>query len=1439
MTARIRRRGDDRGFTLVEVVISVVLSAILAGVVISILLTSMSVVDRTTEISHDATDAGLVAAFLYRDAQAAGGTDPTTLAEVPGLGVSTSDWGGCSQDGALVVRFAWIDRLDIAREHPMTVTWALTDGGQINRRACQDGAQVDVTLGEHVTAAVAGCLPGPACGTDTTAVQLTVTGSAQPEPTSFTLSATLRVQAAAGDPSGTAAPLVVFEGGGACPEVTLGGGLLHVVGNAIVDGACGAGAISGDLATIIPTGQLSSPDGTRDIYADLVPAAPSCAATTDPAFGASPSAAATVVYTHAVTVSGTVTMAPGRYVFCQGLTIADGAVVAGTDVLIQLVGGGLSVASGARLDLAAPTTGAAANLLITTTGNIRIDGGSRPDVLNGIVHAPNGTVTVGSTTTSVSIGALVADRVVTTGTGRVRIGSPIPTITVEPIELAPAQVGTAYPSVEMIADGGTGPYSWTATGLPTGFSMTSGGILSGTPTAATTATITFTVIDATGQAVVATRSLTIKPAVAISTASLPNGQVSLAYASTTVAGTGGTSPYTFSATGLPTGLSMSSAGVITGTPTAAGSYSVVVTITDSIYATATRTFAVTIRSALSISSPASLASGTVSTAYTSTTVAASGGLAPYTFAATGLPSGMSMSSAGVITGTPTAAGTYTVVATVTDTAGATATATYSLSIASNASNANPMTALQQFQLLVEGNAALGTWDIEGAAAVGGNMTFKNYQKVSSQETSTLTVQSGGTALGLVVGGYVDLNGSTEDLKVDKGWMALGSTPSQSLLTFSDELHLVKAGVNDNYTLPRVRSVNKQGKQATSAAIVPNAFPFATAFTTVRTMSARMASLSPATCSALASPVVTSAYGNHTVTLTSGRVNVWNLTIADITAMNNVAGPVQPSSSTPLIINVTDSGSVTLPVRYWDLVKEDLSAPGMLWNFPNASSITITSSFQGTLYAPNATVTIADVNIKGDVVAKSLDYRPWTSKLAHFTASVPCLGSGSAYVASPSGLSPLEVGVAMTSVTFSAAGGTAPYSWSATGLPAGVTMSSGGVLSGTPTTAGTYTIVARFTDASGAATTRSYSVVVNGAPSISAPASIPDGQVGVAYTATTLTVSGGISPYTWSASGLPAGLSISSAGVISGTPTTESLSGATTATITVRDSANVTATRTYSIFIANASVPSGCPLNPSGWRGEYYANVSLSGSPAMCRDDAAVNFNWAGTSPGGSVPATNFSVRWTRRQSFTAGTYQFNVASDDGIRVYVDGTRYVDDWNWQVYTADDNIVRVDLTAGYHTVVVEYFQAPGDSRVSVSWAAVTAVSCGSVNTSNWLGEYYPNRTLSGSPSYCHNDSSINFNWGDGTPKSGSIPADGFSVRWSKIVAFPYNATYRFYAGSDDGVRVYVDGVKILEYWADRSYDTTVVDKYLTAGNHTVVMEYFENYGVAEATLSAYKV
>jgi large repetitive protein len=171
-------------------------------------------------------------------------------------------------------------------------------------------------------------------------------------------------------------------------------------------------------------------------------------------------------------------------------------------------------------------------------------------------------------------------------------------------------------------------------------------------------------------------------AISISPASLAGGTTGSAY-SQTLTGSGGTGPYTFAVTAgsLPPGLSLAAGGTLSGTPTSVGSYSFTVTATDSLNATGSQAFSVTVSPAVVDIQPGSLSPASRGVFYAAL-LTASGGTAPYTFAVTSgsLPAGLSLAATGQLSGTPGATGSYTFTATATDAHGASNSRTFVLNV---------------------------------------------------------------------------------------------------------------------------------------------------------------------------------------------------------------------------------------------------------------------------------------------------------------------------------------------------------------------------------------------------------------------------------------------------------------------------------------------------------------------------------------------------------------------------------------------------------------------------------------------------------------------------------------------------------------------------------------------------------------------------------------
>jgi hypothetical protein len=117
-------------------------------------------------------------------------------------------------------------------------------------------------------------------------------------------------------------------------------------------------------------------------------------------------------------------------------------------------------------------------------------------------------------------------------------------------------------------------------------------------------------------------------------------------------------------------------------------------------------------------------------------------------------------------------------------------------------------------------------------------------------------------------------------------------------------------------------------------------------------------------------------------------------------------------------------------------------------------------------------------------------------------------------------------------------------------------------------------------------------------------------------------------------------------------------------------------------------------------------------------------------------------------------------------------------------------------------------------------------------NWWAEFFNNKSLSGSPVLTRYDGQIDFNWGTGSPGA-DVWSDNFSARWTRTEWFD-SGTYRFYARSDDGLRVWVGNQLVVDAWEDRQAGWITRDLYVGQGTYPVRVEYFEHMGGARVTL-----
>ena len=674
----------------------------------------------------------------------------------------------------------------------------------------------------------------------------------------------------------------------------------------------------------------------------------------------------------------------------------------------------------------------------------------------------------------------------------INIAAADPALQITTTALPTGETGSAY-SATLAATGGVAPYSWSLTGgaLPGGLTLSAAGLISGTPTQAANPSIAVQVKDSASPAATVTKTLSLSVVLTggplqITTPSLPDGQANVAYSATLTA-IGGTKPYAWSISAgtLPSGLALnSSSGVISGTPTQSGAFSVTIQAKDSAGAPQTTTKALSFNVAAAVTpvqiTTASLSGGQANSAY-GATLSASGGTTPYAWSITSgtLPTGLTLNgSSGQIGGTPTQAGTSSFTVQVKDSTSPAQTATKSLSIAIT--------------------AVIPPVQITSATLAGG--------QVSTAYSASLAA-SGGT------------------------------TPYSWSLS---------AG-----SLPAGLSLNAAG-QITGTPTASGTVSF-----TVRVAdSSAPAKTATANLSIVVAAVVTPPVTISTSSLPGGTVNsAYSSTLA-------AAGGTTPYSWS------LSAGSLPAGLN--------LSSNGVISGTPTASG---TVSFTVRVADSSAPAKTATANLSIAVAAVV------TPPVTISTSSLPGGTVNSAY-----------------SSTLAAAGGTTPYSWSLSGgsLPAGLNLSSGGVISGTPTASGTASFTVRVADSSAPAktATANLSIVVAAAvtPVTISTSSLPGGTVNSGYSST-LAAAGGTTPYSWSlsAGSLPAGLTLSGSGVISGTPTA---AGTSSFTIKVTDSGSQTDTANLSIAIAVATGGGGatvvlCPNN-----GETGNSANCAPSPTL-------------------------------------------------------------------------------------------------------------------------------------------------------------------------------------------------------------------------------------------------
>jgi hypothetical protein len=874
------------------------------------------------------------------------------------------------------------------------------------------------------------------------------------------------------------------------------------------------------------------------------------------------------------------------------------------------------------------------------------------------------------------------------------------------------QVGQPYSSA-VAANGGTGGYTYTVANgaLPAGLTLdTNTGLISGTPTAYGASSFTIQVKDSSGATATtgATNcTITIAPRpLTVQCAPATTGSLGSAYSSAAVT-SGGTGGYTYSITAgaLPAGLTLNPAtGVISGTPTAYGTFSYTIQVKDSSGATASTgstscTLVIPPPSAPPITlncGTCSAGRGTIGVNY-SARLSVTGGLGPFTFSlvtGSSLPPGLTLNATtGLITGTPTAGGNYIFTVMVTDSTGQSDTVTCTVYIAVPPVNLDCGTcgtgratvgSAYVSNLRVTGGTGPYKFDIvQGAlppgltlnpdtGAITGTPTTPGTYNFTSRVTDSKGAVDTAYCSLIVVGSPVDLQcgvcgGARATIGVSFNEHLVvngGSGP----FTFSIQSGQLPGGLSLNTTTGVVSGTPTTAGTFTFTSKVVDANGNSDTVTCTITVSGPPVNLECGVCGTNSAKVgspysatlaVSGGKASFTFSVSSGSLPA-GLTLNSSTGV--VSGTPTTAGSYTVTFKVTDANGNTDTATCYIVVAGSAlnidcgtcntkgtvgTAYSSMYSVTGGTgpyTFTITygslppglsldkyiGKITGTPTTPGAYTFTAKVTDKNG----NTDTQSCTLNVVAAPIDLQCgsCGSGNGTVGTAYN-STLTVVNGFPGYVFSLAPGSAP-------LPPGLTLNaSTGVISGTPTTAGTYTFTTMVKDSHGNTDTATCTIVVIN-PAIDLQCGTcgnSKGTAGTAYT-TTLVVVGGNGPFTFSMynSSLPPGLSLNTTtGVISGTPTT---AGTYTFTTKVVDKNGKTDTATCTLVVLPAPIDLQCGSCSSG---KANVGVNYSTLPAVTGGVGALTYSLQSGSlpPGLSLNTTTGAISGTPN---LAGSYTFTL-----------------------------------------------------------------------------------------------------------------------------------------------------------------------------------------------------
>ncbi len=758
-------------------------------------------------------------------------------------------------------------------------------------------------------------------------------------------------------------------------------------------------------------------------------------------------------------------------------------------------------------------------------------------------------------------------------------------------------------------DNNSNGVTWSLNGVGTLTNKTTTSVTYIAPAATSTAQQTIiTAVSIKETTKYSTTTLTIPATPAISTSSSAlAGSVGATY-SVQLAGSGGITPYTWAVVPgytLPAGLSLSAAGVLSGTPTAlaSGNTNVSFQMTDAgtpDALSASRVLGISITSAPAISFVGTMPAVSSYDQVYSGSAGAMGGAGALTYSVSSgvLPTGLSLNAAdGSVVGTATVVGTYNFAIKAADAFGDSATHAFQIVVTSPVLTITPGPGSLPFA--VSGQAYSQALTVTGGTGGGYVWTVAGLSDGLTLSTNGATLTINGPA---TTAGTVNFTAMAKD----------GAGNGSSIISYSIQVYSpVTLPSSIPATLPSVATFNNvySGTVAASGGsgnYVWTVSGQANGLTTTSSGGTLTVSGTPAATGLVSLNV---SVKDTTTGLTSGPF-IYTITIYDTMT---IPAP-----------NPATLGPATLSTPYSGTIVASGGSGNYSWTVTGFPSDSLNFSAAG------GTLTISGTPTSATTVSFGVTVKDTTTNISvgPYTYSVPVYNSLTLPAPNPASLGPADAS-SNYSGTIAVAGGSGNYSWTVTGLSDGLNQTSTGstlTVSGMPTSAATVSFNVSVKDNSTNATVGpyTYTIAVYGALALPAPNpnSLPAGYPSVPYTGT-IGASGGSGNYSWSVTGLSDNLSASPSGntlTINGTP------GATPATVTFNVKLTDTKTNSsitqngYSIAVnppAPLVLPAPNPLTlPSATTNELYSGsiIATGGVPP---------YTWSVN--GVSIPNTGAAV----------------------------------------------------------------------------------------------------------------------------------------------------------------------------------------------------------------------